>query len=196
MDNNELTQDLAEVVDSELADNTLPFASATVPARSRIGRFLIDREVGRGGFGVVYLAIDEVLKRSVALKIPREEMDQATKERFLREAEAAASLDHPGLVSVFEAGEVDGICYMASAYCDGGTLAQWLTAQSSVPLRVTAKIVQSLAEAIQHAYDRGVVHRDLKPRNVMLTSAKDAAGEDEPPFVARVTDFGLAKVAE
>src|SRR5262249_25341052 len=106
-------------------------------------------------------------------------------ERFQREARAAAGLDHPHIVPVYEAGAVGPVCYIASAYCPGPTLAQWLKRRDQpVPVREAAELVATLAEAVQHAHGRGVGHRDLKPGNVLL------AADDTP----RVTDFGLAKV--
>ena len=92
------------------------------------GRFQIIRELGHGGFGVVFLAIDPELSRPVALKIPRAEvlLDPESRGRFVREARAAAGLDHPNIVPLYEAGEVGPVCYLASTYCEGPTLAAWL----------------------------------------------------------------------
>ncbi len=179
---------------STASDDTQPSSGAIPPAPARLGRFVIQKEVGRGGFGIVYLAIDEVLNRSVALKIPRDPLDDVTRDRFVREAAAAAVLEHPGLVPVYEAGEIDGICYMATAFCDGGTLADWIRQQNEIPVRVAAMIVRDLAKAIQHAQDRGVVHRDVKPRNVMLVPCEENTNTDGLPFSPRITDFGLARI--
>src|SRR6516225_3614333 len=98
------------------------------PTLTRLGRFQIRRELGRGAFGVVLLAFDPKLGREVALKIPHPEALAVPeiRARFKREARAAASLDHPNLVPVFEAGEVDHVCYLASAFCPGSTLGAWL----------------------------------------------------------------------
>lgn len=160
----------------------------------RLGKFVIRGELGRGGFGVVYHAIDPTLDREVALKLPRPDVlvDVALRDRFLREARAAAQLDHPNIVPVYECGELDAICFIASAYCRGPTLAAWLRPRlQMLPFPWVARLVERLADALRHAHDRGVVHRDLKPANVIL----EPTDQDELlGFVPRLTDFGLAKI--
>jgi serine/threonine-protein kinase len=160
-----------------LQERETPDPVAPCPARppldlpSQFGRFQIRREVGRGGFGVVFLAEDPHLGREVALKVPRADalMTAELRERFQREARAAAGLDHPNLVPVYEAGEVGPICYIASAYCPGPTLAGWLKQRTEpVSFSAAAALVATLAEAVQHAHSRGVLHRDLKPANILL----------------------------
>lgn len=163
-----------------------------------IGKFQLMSAVGRGGFGVVYKAFDTVLKRVVALKIPRDPLTGAARTRFLREAEASAGLDHPGLVPVFEAGESeDGPCYIATAFCDGPNLATWLQNNGRPAWRDAAAFVRDMAEAMQHAHNRGVVHRDLKPANVMVVDAtpktESESTSDASAVSLRITDFGLAK---
>jgi WD40 repeat protein len=167
------------------------------------GRFEVVGEVGRGGFGVVYRARDRVLGRDVALKVPRLELlaTAGVRRRFMREARAAAVLDHPNIVPVFEANELGPVAYIASAYCDGPSLSTWLKARHEpVPARAAAGLVATLAAAVQHAHDRGILHRDLKPSNVMLQAlgapGPADAGAELSGLVPRVTDFGLAKLAE
>ena len=138
-----------------------------------LGRFEVRRELGRGTFGVVYQAYDPRLHREVALKVPRAEAlaMPELRERFRKEAMAAAGLDHPHIVPVYEAGEEGAVCFIASAYCPGITLAAWLRRRRGpVPYRVAAGLVATLAEAVEHAHRRGVLHRDLKPSNVLLES--------------------------
>lgn len=184
------------------ADCTLPANRGTQVglrpsiAGARIGHFRILREIGRGGFGCVYLAFDDRLKREVALKVPRALLDEPARQRFMREAEAAASLEHFGIVPVFEAGDWEGECYIASAFCPGQNLSQWLKQQDEVPAESAAQVVRCVAEAMQHAHNRGVVHRDLKPSNVMLVPVEGAPAATSFPFVPRITDFGLAKLVE
>ncbi len=124
------------------------------------------------------------------------------RQRFLREARAAAALDHPNLVPVYESGEAGGVCYIASAYCPGITLAQWLQElSSSVPPRTAAALIACLADAVHHAHERGILHRDIKPSNVLLlprpgnaaTTVDSAAELSELDFIVKLTDFGLAK---
>src|SRR5262249_24922651 len=148
------------------------------PGPSRIGRFEVRRELGRGSFGVVFLAYDPRLCRQVALKVPRPEVLQTSdlRRRFEREARAAAGLDPPNIVPVFEAGEEASVAYIASAYCPGPTLAAWLKAQEDpVAPQLAARIVFKLAQAIAHAHSRGVLHRDLKPGNVIMEPAPTGA---------------------
>jgi WD40 repeat protein/predicted Ser/Thr protein kinase len=172
-----------------------------------LGRFRVVRELGRGGHGVVFQAHDPVLGRDVALKVPRPEalVDPVLRRRFLREAQAAGALDHPGVVPVYETGDVGGVCYIASAYCPGRSLAKWLaSAGEPAPARAAAEMVARLAEAAQYLHARGVLHRDLKPANVLLTGAgcqpPEGEGSERPSrpaladCVPRITDFGLAKL--
>jgi WD40 repeat protein len=179
-----------------------PRRAGTAPPAlpERLGRFVIRRELGHGAFGVVYLAYDPRLGREVALKVPRAEalFTPQLRARFRQEARAAAALDHPHLVPVFEAGEEGAVCYIASAYCPGVTLAAWLRQRAEpVAPALAARLVAALADAVDHAHGRGVLHRDLKPSNVMLeTPAAPGGAPAGLDFVPRVTDFGLAKLLD
>lgn len=176
-----------------------PGASRPEDAPRAFGKFLIERELGRGGHGIVFLAVDPALKRRVALKIPRPELldEPDWCRRFLREAHALARLDHPGIVAVLEVGEADGVCYIAASYCDGPDLASWLRGRrESLSPRTAARVACMIAEAVGHAHAQGVVHRDLKPRNILMQAADSATGPDEPGARPRVTDFGLAKLID
>ena len=115
--------------------------------------------------------------------------------RFLREAEAAAALDHRHIVPIYEAGSVGPICYIAAAYCPGLTLSQWLSERGQVMApRLAAEVMSVLASAVAHAHQRGVLHRDIKPGNVLVQSA-DESGPRQLVDSVRLTDFGLARVA-
>ncbi|HEY7425973.1 MAG TPA: serine/threonine-protein kinase [Gemmataceae bacterium] len=165
---------------------------------SRIGRFELRREVGRGGFGIVFLAWDSWLRREVALKVPRLEgcLTPELRQRFLREARATARLDHPNIVPVHEVGEAGGICYIVSDYCPGTNLAQWLGQQTTpIPVREAAALIATLAEAVQHVHERSVWHRDIKPSNILLQPREKPAA-DGLPFTPRLMDFGLAKLPQ
>jgi WD40 repeat protein/serine/threonine protein kinase len=181
-----------------------------LPFGKQLGRFQLRRELGHGGCGIVYLAWDPLLDREVALKIPRPELLAVPEQRrrFLREGKIAAGFDHPNLVRVYEAGEIGPWCFLVSAYCAGGTLADWLRSrQGSIPSQTAARVAAVLAEAVDYIHQRGVLHRDIKPSNVLLqTAAADGQPEHHAPGTASVcdlqaaipmlTDFGLARLAE
>lgn len=160
--------------------------------------------LGSGGMGVVYQARQVHLKRTVALKMilsgGHALPDQVS--RFRAEAEAAARLQHPNIVQIYEIGEKDGVPYLALEYIGGGSLAQRLDGKP-LPPRLAAELVRTLALAIQHAHERGIIHRDLKPGNVLLAVASDQwpVARKEPSLATdhwslatpKIADFGLAK---
>lgn len=161
----------------------------------RLGRFEIRGVLGHGGFGVVYAAYDSRLQREVALKIPRLEILVAPEHRarFLREGRTLAALDHPGIVPVYEAGEEEGVLYIATGYCPGPTLGDWLSKRDQpMPSLQAAHWLIGITEGVQHAHSRGVLHRDLKPTNILLVPVPGARAQ-EFAFQPQVTDFGLAK---
>ncbi len=157
-------------------------------------------ELGRGGMGVVYKARQAGLHRLVALKRALSGGDAGEFVRFRREAEAAARLHHPNIVQIYEVGEQDGVPYLAMEYVEGGTLAARLDGTPVAP-RVTAELVATVARAMHHAHQHGVVHRDLKPENVLLSSSRApadalAAGARLNGVVPKIADFGLAKLLD
>jgi WD40 repeat protein len=161
---------------------------------ARLGRFQLRRELGRGAFGIVYLAYDPALGRDVALKVPRVDVltDPALRARFHREARAAAGLDHPNIVAVHEAGEVGPVCFLVSAYCRGPTLAQWLKQRNQpMPVREAAALIATLAEAVHHAHTRGVIHRDLKPANILLQKSETPNPKSEKETAPALSDLGF-----
>jgi tetratricopeptide (TPR) repeat protein len=146
--------------------------------------FRLERELGRGGMGVVYLATQDGLNRQVALKmvLSGDHASATEKRRFLAEAEAVAAVRHPGVVQVFDFGTHDGRPYFALEFLPGGSLTARLNG-TPLPPREAAGLVEQIARAVQAAHDAGVIHRDLKPGNILF----DAAG------APKVTDFGLAR---
>lgn len=159
-----------------------------------IGRYSIVRSLGRGGFAEVFLARDEELDRSVALKVPlfHAGMNEDARLRFEREARVAASLGHPQIVPVYEFGDVGPVQFIAFAWCEGPTLAEWIERGGTIDFRTAALIVAHLAEAAQHAHQRGIVHRDLKPGNILID--EDASLANQPVWEqVRIADFGLAR---
>src|SRR5207248_9713328 len=135
---------------------------------SKVPGYEILDVLGRGGMGVVYRARQVRTDRVVALKVPHAGADLAVRVRFLTEARAAARLQHPGIVQVFEVGEVDRVPYMALEFCPGGSLADRLDG-TPFPVRAAAELVETVARAVGAANAAGVVHRDLKPANVLLS---------------------------
>ena len=197
-ENPDQTQDIKEQDDTHKSEFELSF-HATIDSvlPEKLGKFEIIRELGRGGFAVVLLARDPALDRLVALKLLRlESLESAeTRERFEREAKLAAMLSHPSIVPVYETGRIGPMTFIASAYCAGGTLRDWLKEQQGhVSPRTAAMIVQQLADAVQHAHTRGVVHRDIKPANVFFDEDQSkSTSQEELVSAIRISDFGLAK---
>ena len=150
-----------------------------------LNRFLIERRIGSGGFGVVYEAWDGRLERPVAVKAI-EQRGEAGR-RVLREAQAAARLNHPGIVTLYELGEEDGNALLVTELVEGSTLAR-LSHNGELSDREIGEIGADLCEALDHAHSRGVVHRDIKPQNVQVI-------EDSEPR-AKLMDFGVAHLAD
>jgi ABC-type branched-subunit amino acid transport system substrate-binding protein/DNA-binding beta-propeller fold protein YncE/tRNA A-37 threonylcarbamoyl transferase component Bud32 len=144
----------------------------------------VDRLIAAGGMGEVYLAHDATLDRRVALKVvaPALAADPRYRERFLREARLAASLEHPAIVPVYAAGEIDGQLFLAMRFVEGGTLADRLAARGALPPAETVRLLAPVADALDAAHAAGLVHRDVKPGNVLLQGD-----------TALLADFGLAR---
>ncbi len=155
-----------------------------LPLANRFGKYEVIEEIARGGMGVVYRARDIDLDREVALKIVLSGVGSSADEvrRFRAEAETAAKLRHPNIVPIYEIGESNDRLYLAFEYVSGGTLAERIE-HKPISARQAAEMVQSIASAIDYAHSQGVVHRDLKPNNILV----DNEG------IVKVTDFGLAK---
>ncbi|MCA1899235.1 MAG: protein kinase [Chloroflexi bacterium] len=154
---------------------------------AQIGRYRIESELGRGGMAVVYLAYDPRFNRKVAVKIlpPGMLRDARARARFEREIKTAAGLEHPAITPVYDAGEENGSPYLVMRLMSGGSLAARLS-QGRIPLEETAQIISKIAQGLAYAHQRGVVHRDLKPQNILFD-------ENGNPFIA---DFGVARVLE
>jgi serine/threonine-protein kinase len=148
--------------------------------------FELDREIGRGGMGIVYLARDRRLKRPVAIKVlpPELSFRSDIRSRFLREAETAAQLSHPNIVPIFTVDEREGLVFFVMAYVDGDTLARRLAGNARVPVPEARRLLTEVASALAYAHSRGVIHRDIKPDNILLSSDGGRA---------MVTDFGIAR---
>src|SRR5881409_1860640 len=149
------------------------------------GRYLITRKLGAGGMANVYLAEDQELGRRVAIKIlnERHANDEQFVERFRREAKNAAALSHPNIVSIYDRGEAEGTYYIAMEYLDGRSLKELIVARGPAPIHVAVDYARQILAAIRFAHRHGIVHRDIKPHNVLV----DGEGR------LKVTDFGIAR---
>jgi serine/threonine-protein kinase len=149
----------------------------------------VEAEIGRGGMSIVYRALDRRLRRHVAIKVlpPEFAFDPAVRERFRREAQTAAQLNHPNIVPIHSVDERDGVAYFAMHLCEGASLAALLSHTPRPPVDDVRRVVCEVADALAYAHARGVVHRDIKPDNILL---------DRDTGRAMVTDFGIARAAE
>ena len=149
-------------------------------------RYRVDREIGRGGMSRVFLAHDLKLARSVALKVLRPDLAAVIgRERFRREIQIAATLDHPYILGIHDDGEADGLLYYVMPYIQGESLRDRLTREKQLPVDEALRITREVAEALSQAHSQGIVHRDIKPENILLRAGH-----------ARVADFGIARAID
>jgi hypothetical protein len=151
--------------------------------------YQVERQIGRGGMAVVYEATDRRLRRRVALKVlpPELAFREDIKSRFIREAQTAAQLNHPNIVPIYAVDERDGIVFFAMGLVDGATLAELIVREPQLPLETVRTVLSQVADALGYAHAHGVVHRDVKPDNILM---------DRMTGRAMVTDFGIARAAE
>jgi len=152
-----------------------------------LGRYRILGELGRGAMGAVFRAIDPLIEREVALKtllpdLPEEVMAEV-RERFLREARSAGRLNHPNIVIIHDVGEQDGVAYIAMELLEGRSLQQMLKDPQRIPLQTTADLAAQIADALEHAHNFSIVHRDVKPANVILSRQGEV----------KIVDFSIAQ---
>ncbi len=187
-----LEEPLGEVATTLLREAPEPAGVGPSLAGHRLGPYKVIREIGAGGMGVVYEGLDTRLDRRVALKLlpSKWSRDAVAKERFVREARAAAALDHPNICNVHDVGESDdGQLFIVMAFYDGETL-QRRIGRGRLPPGEARDLAVQVARGLEHAHAAGIVHRDVKPSNVMLLEARETA-----PDRAKILDFGIARVA-
>ena len=166
--------------------------AAAVPDAERLGRYHLEREIGRGAMGVVYLGRDTAINRMVAIKaIPlAAEFSDAelveARSRFFREAETAGRLNHPNIVTIYDVGEERGLAYIAMEYLKGRHLSDYAKSNNLLEPRKTLEIISRTAEALGFAHKQQVVHRDIKPANLMYDPSTD---------ILKITDFGIARLS-
>jgi len=173
----------------EEAERTMVLDRNDAETAPRLGRYRIIKELGRGSMGIVYLGTDPTIHRFVALKTMRldhgEELsEKEVKDRFFREAESTGRLSHPNIVTIYDAGEEQEMGYIAMEVVEGITLKDWCRKETLLPLAHVAEIVVAVADALDYAHRQNVVHRDIKPTNIMVT--KDNS--------IKVMDFGIARM--
>ena len=168
-----------------------------VPADPLVGtmvadRYLVEKRLGMGGMGVVYLAQHVYMGRHCALKVLRQELlsDGDAIKRFIREAKNASRIAHPNVAAIYDFGRVsNGQMYLAMEYVDGETLSSVLARQGTLPVALASSVIEQVAKGVQAAHDLGITHRDLKPDNIMLSAATTTPG------TVKVVDFGIARMA-
>jgi len=148
-------------------------------------RYIIQEPLGSGGMAVVYRAVDKKLDRSVTLKIMREDLEEGFVERFYKEAQSAAGLSHANIVKVYDYGEDDGIHYIVMEYVDGATLKELIVKKAPFDEETTLGVAVQIASGLRHAHRNDVIHRDIKPQNILVTH----------DGVVKIADFGIARMA-
>ena len=169
--------------------NSEQASELTSNARALAPDFKVLGELGRGGMGIVYLAIDVNLDREVAIKVLPAHLTEPSgvRDRFLREARTSAKLSHPNIVPVYRADEKDGVVFFVMRHVEGESLAERLTSQGPLAPLDAARVLEEVALALDYAHARGVIHRDIKPENILLERGSNSAV---------VTDFGIARLME
>jgi eukaryotic-like serine/threonine-protein kinase len=174
------------------ANTVVPDAAAEVPDTQRLGRYHLEREIGRGAMGIVYLGRDTAINRMVAIKaIPlASEFSDAelveARSRFFREAETAGRLNHPNIVTIYDVGEERGLAYIAMEYLKGRHLSDFAKSDNLMEPRKVLEVIARTADALGFAHKQHVVHRDIKPANLMYDASTD---------VLKITDFGIARLS-
>ncbi|MFQ5645081.1 MAG: protein kinase, partial [Thiogranum sp.] len=186
-------QELADVLvignGSAGSTNSMLIVNKSGIQKPMLGRYQIDSELGKGAMGMVYLGHDPKIDRAVAIKtmllsqeFEGEELEDA-KRRFFREAETAGRLNHPNIVTIYDVGEDQDLCYIAMSYLKGGNLLEYCNRDNLLPLKIVCQLIMKTANALDYAHQQNVVHRDIKPANIIYDAEQGSI---------KVTDFGIA----
>jgi len=177
--------DKSDELDGTEPDNRGEVVSSDLAAETVVGRYKIIRKLGQGAAGVVYLGRDPYIKRQVAIKISQPTSENA-RERFFIEAQSAGKLNRPNIVAIYDAGTHGSSCYIAMEYVEGPTLENYCNKENLLPVNKVVEIIFRVCIALDYAHKQGVIHKDIKPSNIML----DKGG------TAKITDFGIAQISE
>ncbi|MBU3948836.1 MAG: serine/threonine protein kinase, partial [Proteobacteria bacterium] len=168
------------------------FLSTTTGTKPTLGRYEIQKQLGKGAMGIVYLGLDPRINRTMAIKTFQFNEEDHTsediknmKENFFREAESAGTLSHPNIVTIYDAGDDQNLAYIAMEYLEGENLDKYIRKENLLPIPKVIDYVASIAEALDYAHRKGIIHRDIKPANIMLLKSG----------VVKITDFGIARIA-
>ncbi|MCG6158470.1 serine/threonine-protein kinase [Rubinisphaera margarita] len=174
--------------ESSSAKTAKRISDSDLTTLKQLGRYQVQKKLGQGGMGTVYLALDPTLNRLVALKIlPAEKAEnKILVKRFKAEGQAAAQLTHDNIVRVYESGEADGLHYIAMEYVEGTDVQRLIKKRNRIPIRRSTEIITQVARALDHAAQASIVHRDIKPSNLLITQAG----------VVKLTDLGLARIVD
>jgi len=176
----------SKLLDWSVGEHETAVPSAVVAPGTRVGQYQIESSIGAGGMGVVYRALDTKLNRPVAVKFLSDELaDAAARRRFQREAQTASSLNHPHIITVYDAGEYEAQQYLVTEFVDGGTLRNWTSAERR-DWRQIVELLVGMADGLATAHEAGILHRDVKPENILISRSG----------YAKLADFGLAKLAD
>ena len=157
-----------------------------------IGRYTVEKLLGEGAMGSVYKAHDPAIQRVVAIKTIKTDVIEESEERkeftrrFFNEAQICGSLHHPNIVILYDLGEEQSMPFIAMEYLEGKTLQQWMKSSKKLDIDTKIHIIAQVADALDYAHERGIIHRDIKPQNVMVTR----------DHIAKIMDFGIAKIGD
>jgi len=174
---------MVDTIEDTIDENPAPIQD--LKGIDTVGRYKIARQLGKGGSGVVYLGVDPYIKRNVAIKMSKLTTDRE-RAHFFVEAQSAGRLNHPNIISIYDAGLYKEYCYIAMEYIEGATLAKFCSKESLLPLNTVIEIIINVCNALDYAHKQKVIHKDIKPTNIMLDSS----------LSPKIADFSIAQITE